>query len=190
MTEVGARGRLVWSQLPLRPIDVAHRVVEIVAAEAELPAFTDSTGPTGSPPPGAARRGPAGWRGAVAAALPEARVAVAVDEEGLWPTLPGLTQVARDASRDPGGQPGGDGRTARRAVLRRRVDDVTGGAVTAPAVDRLWTRSGPSWDAASLGEQPGELTRLRLGRDNLDAVFAAGAWSGRRQARSWAGLRC
>lgn len=174
MTEVGARGLLLWSQLPMRPLDVAHRVVEIVNAEGELPAFTDSAGPTVIVALERAAEGLPVAR-AVAAALPTARVSVAVDEEGLWPTLRGVTQVARDAC-------------VARAVTQGEADELLEALysdaawmmspealVTAPPVDLLGLARSEAGDALPLEEQPDDaLTRLLLVVDNLGAVLAAG----------------
>lgn len=174
MTEVGARGRLLWSQLPMRPLDVAHRVAEIVAAEAELPAYTDSAGPTVIVALEQAAGGLPVAR-AVAAALPTARVAVAVDEEGLWPTLRGVTQVARDACVAKAVTQGESDE-----LLEALYSDVAWlmspeALVTAPPVDLFGLSLGESGELLPLGAQPGEaLRRLRLIVESLDAVFAAG----------------
>ncbi|HMQ64838.1 MAG TPA: hypothetical protein PJ992_00990 [Arachnia sp.] len=174
MTEVGPRGRVLWSQVPMRPADVARRVGEIVAAEKSLPADTASTGPTVI----VALTEPAlalGIAGAVAGAVAGARVAVAVEVEGLWPELDGVSQVARDAIVAAVVES-----TPADEVMEALFADVAwltspDAVVTAPPVDPFGLARAESGQALPLVEQPTEaVAGLRLVVDNLGAVLAAG----------------
>ncbi len=174
MTEAGSRGRVLWSEVPMRPADVARRVREIVAAEKELPAATASTGPTvivALEPPALAL----GIARAVAGSVDGSRVAVAVEEEGLWPALDGVTQVARDA-------------VVSAVVAHTQADELVealfvdvswlmspDALVTAPPLDLFGLVRSGAGEALPLGEQSAEaVSRLRLIADNLGVVLATG----------------
>lgn len=174
MTEVGPRGRVLWSQVPMRPADVARRVGEIVAAEKTLPADTASTGPTvivAVEPPALALS----IARAVAGSVADSRVAVAVEEAGLWPELEGVTQVARDAVVATVVES-----TPADEILEALFADVAwltspDAVVTAPPVYLFGLARGQLGQALPLREQPPEaVAKLRLVADNLGAVLAAG----------------
>lgn len=88
---VQPRGRLTWSEIPLRPVPVVRRVAEL-AADWEPPVRkrADPAGPTVVVALEEAD-GALSIAAAVAASVPQARVGVVVPHADQWPSVTGVT---------------------------------------------------------------------------------------------------